>query len=174
MRKEEKSAIVGHISDTIAKYSHFYLTDIDSLDALQTSNLRRSCFKNEIELVVVKNTLLKRALEESDIDYSELYPTLKGNTSVMFCNVGNAPAKLIKSMRSKKMEKPFLKSAFVSESVYLGDEQLEFLSAIKSKDELLGDIISLLQSPAKNVISALQSGNGIIHGLLETIGEKNN
>ena len=173
MRKEEKSTIVNQISESLEAYSHFYLTDIEALDALQTSDLRRSCFKNEIKLVVVKNTLLKRALEQSEIDYSELYPTLKGNTSVMFTNTGNAPAKMIKDLR-KTSDKPILKSAFVEESVYVGDEQLEFLSAIKSKDELLGDIIALLQSPAKNVISALQSGSGTIHGLLEAIGEKNN
>lgn len=174
MRKEEKSTIVSDISASIQEYAHFYLTDIASLDAGSTSDLRRSCFKEDIKLVVVKNTLLKRALEELEGDYSELYPTLVGNTAVMFSNVGNAPAKLIKSLRSKKWEKPVLKSAFVEESVYVGDEQLEFLSAIKSKEELIGDVITLLQSPAKNVISALQSGSGTIHGLLEAIGEKNN
>ena len=173
MRKEEKSVIINQISESLEAYSHFYLTDIEALDALQSSDLRRNCFKNEIKLIVVKNTLLKRALEQSEADYSELYPTLKGNTSVMFCNTGNAPAKMIKDLR-KKSDKPILKSAFVEECVYVGDEQLEFLSAIKSKDELLGDIIALLQSPAKNVISALQSGSGTIHGLLEAIGEKNN
>lgn len=173
MRKEEKSTIIDQISESLEAYTHFYLTDIEALDALQTSDLRRKCFNSEIKLVVVKNTLLKRALEQSETDYSELYPTLKGNTSVMFCNTGNAPAKMIKDLR-KKSDKPILKSAFVEESIYVGDEQIEFLSAIKSKDELLGDIIALLQSPAKNVISALQSGSGTIHGLLEAIGEKNN
>lgn len=174
MLKDEKNAIVSDISSDLQEYSHFYLTDIASLDATQTSELRRSCFKNEVKLVVVKNTLLKRALEASETDYSELYPTLVGNTSVMYTNTGNAPAKLIKSLRTKKWEKPVLKSAFVEEGAYVGDEQLDFLSAIKSKDELIGDIIGLLQSPAKNVISALQSGSGTIHGLLEAIGEKNN
>ena len=174
MLKDEKNAIVSAISSDLQDHSHFYLTDIASLDAGQTSELRRSCFKNEVKLVVVKNTLLKRALEESELDYSELYPTLVGNTSVMYTNVGNAPAKLIKALRTKKWEKPVLKGAFVEESAYLGDEQLDFLTAIKSKDELIGDIIGLLQSPAKNVISALQSGSGTIHGLLEAIGEKNN
>lgn len=174
MRKEEKSTIVSDISASIQEYAHFYLTDIASLDATATSTLRRNCFKEDIKLVVVKNTLLKRALEELEGDYSELYPTLVGNTAVMFSNVGNAPAKLIKSLRTKKWEKPVLKSAFVEESAYVGDEQLDFLVAIKSKEELIGDVITLLQSPAKNVISALQSGSGTIHGLLEAIGEKNN
>lgn len=174
MRKEEKSAIVSSVSESLQEFAHFYLTDIASLDAGATSDLRRTCFKEDIKLIVVKNTLLKRALEELEGDYSELYPTLVGNTAVMFSNVGNAPAKLIKTLRGKKWEKPVLKSAFVEQSVYVGDEQLDFLSAIKSKEELIGDVITLLQSPAKNVISALQSGSGTIHGLLEAIGEKNN
>ena len=174
MRKDEKSAIVSSIASDIADFNHFYLTDIASLNASATSELRRSCFKNEIKLLVVKNTLLKQALEASETDYSGLYPTLVGNTTIMFSNTGNAPAKLIKTMRSKKWEKPVLKGAFVEEGIFIGDQQLEVLVSIKSKDELLGDIIALLQSPAKNVISALQSGSGTIHGLLKAIGEKNN
>ena len=174
MRKEEKNAIVSSISELLQEFTHFYLADIASLDAAATSQLRATCFKQDIKLIVVKNTLLKRALEELEGDYSELYPTLVGNTVVMFSNIGNAPAKLIKTLRDKKWQKPVLKSAFVEQSVYVGDEQLEFLTAIKSKEELIGDVITLLQSPAKNVISALQSGSGTIHGLLEAIGEKNN
>ncbi len=174
MRKEEKSTIVSHISSLMQEYNHFYITNIEGLNAAQTGELRRNCFKEEIKLLVVKNTLLKRALEEAENDYSELYPTLVGNTAIMFSNVGNGPAKLIKTLRSKKWETPALKGAFVEEAAYVGAEQLEFLSAIKSKEELIGEVITLLQSPAKNVISALQSGSGTIHGLLEAIGEKNN
>jgi len=174
MLKDVKSAIISDISELIQEYNHFYITDIESLDASETSDLRRNCFKNEIKLLVVKNTLLKRALEQAEGDYSELYPTLVGNTAVMFCNTGNAPAKMIKTLHGKKWEKPVLKSAYVEESVYIGADQLEFLTAIKSKEELIGDVITLLQSPAKNVISALQSGSGTIHGLLQAIGEKNN
>lgn len=174
MRKEEKNIIVSNISSALQEYTHFYLADIEALDAEQSSELRRSCFKSDIKLIVVKNTLLKRALEELEGDYSEIYPTLVGNTSVMFSNTGNAPAKLIKSMHGKKWEKPVLKSAFVEQAVYVGEDKLEFLTAIKSKEELIGDVIALLQSPAKNVLSALQSGSGTVHGLLEAIGEKNN
>ncbi len=174
MLKDEKSAIISSVLELIQEYSHFYITNIEALDAVESSELRRNCFKNEIKLVVVKNTLLKRALEEAEEDYSELYPTLVGNTAVMFCNTGNAPAKMIKSLHGKKWEKPVLKSAYVEESVYVGAEQLDFLTSIKSKEELIGDVITLLQSPAKNVISALQSGSGTIHGLLKAIGEKNN
>jgi large subunit ribosomal protein L10 len=174
MRKEEKSTIISDIKASLEEYAHFYLTNIEALDALESSQLRRKCFKADIKLVVVKNTLLKRALEELDGDYSELYPTLVGNTAVMLCNTGNAPAKLIKSLRKDKWEKPILKSAYIDEAIYIGDDQIDFLSTIKSKEELIGDVITLLQSPAKNVISALQSGNGTIHGLLQAIGEKNN
>ncbi len=174
MRKEEKSTIISDIKASIEEYAHFYVTNIESLDASKTSQLRGQCFKADIKLIVVKNTLLKRALEELEADYSELYPTLVGNTAVMLCNTGNAPAKLIKSLRKNKWEKPVLKSAFIDESIYVGDDQIDFLSTIKSKEELIGDVITLLQSPAKNVISALQSGSGTIHGLLKAIGEKNN
>lgn len=174
MRKEDKNTIIGDIAASVEEFAHFYLADIESLDATQTSDLRRQCFQNDIKLVVVKNTLLKKALDQLEGDYADLYPTLVGNTSVMFSNTGNSPAKLIKSLQAKKWDKPVLKGAFVEEGVYVGADQLDFLTAIKSKDELIGDIIALLQSPAKNVVSALQSGAGTIHGLLEAIGEKNN
>ncbi len=174
MLKDEKSVIISKVSELVQEYNHFYVTSIEALDAAKTTELRQNCFKNDIKLVVVKNTLLKRALEEVEGDFSELYPTLVGNTAVMFTNTGNAPAKLIKSFYAKKWEKPVLKSAYVEECAYVGADQLEMLTAIKSKEELIGDIIALLQSPAKNVISALQSGSGTIHGLLKAIGEKNN
>jgi large subunit ribosomal protein L10 len=141
------------------------------LDAESSSNLRRSCFKSDVRIEVVKNTVLKNALERANGDYDELYQTLKGNTSIMFANVGNAPAKIIKDFR-KKSDKPFLKGAFVEESIYVGDENLDALVAIKSKEELLGEIVSLLQSPAKNVISALKSSGGTIAGIVKTLSEK--
>jgi large subunit ribosomal protein L10 len=173
MRHEEKNAIIDSLAERLKEYSHFYLTDTAELNAIDTSNLRRKCFENNVKLVVVKNTLLKRALEQSGINFEELYPVLKGTTSIMFAHNGNSPAKLIKEFR-KGHDKPVLKAAYVQESIYLGDDMLETLVSIKTKEELFGDIILLLQSPAKNVISALQSGGNKIHGVLETLSKKNN
>jgi large subunit ribosomal protein L10 len=171
MRKEEKQQIVDSIAQQIRENNHFYLTDISGMDAEGTSLLRRKCFEKDVELVVVKNTLLKRALEQVEGDYSELYDVLKGSTSVMFTETGNVPAKLIKDFRTKN-DKPILKGAYVEESVYTGDDQIDALATIKSKEELIGDIISLLQSPVKNVMSALQSGGNTITGVLKTLSEK--
>ena len=168
MRREEKIAIIDSLTGRLKEYSHFYLTDTAQLNAADTSDLRRKCFENNIRLVVIKNTLLKRALEQSNGNFEELYPVLKGTTSIMFAQSGNIPAKLIKEFR-KKHDKPVLKGAYVQESVYLGDNMLDALISIKTKEELIGDIIMLLQSPAKNVISALKSGGNIIHGVLETL-----
>ena len=173
MRREEKNTIIDSLAETLDKYSHLYLTDTAQLNAADTSALRRKCFEREIQMIVVKNTLLKRAMDKSEKDFEELYGVLKGSTSIMFSNTGNIPAKLIEEFR-KKHDKPVLKGAFVEESVYLGDEMLDTLVAIKSKDELLGDIIALLQSPVKNVLSALQSGSNTIHGVLETLSTKEN
>lgn len=171
MRREEKNEIINSLTENINQFSHFYLTDIAQLNAADTSALRRKCFDKEIKLIVVKNTLLKRALEQSGKDFEELYEVLKGPTSVMFSNNGNAPAKLIKEFRKKK-DKPLLKGAYVQESVYLGDIMLDSLVSLKTRDELIGDVIMLLQSPAKNVISALQSGGNKIHGVLETLAKR--
>ena len=173
MRREEKNTIIDSLAEKLAEYSHFYLTDTAQLNAADTSSLRRMCFEQDVLMVVVKNTLLKRALEKSDKDFEELYEVLKGSTSVMFSNTGNVPAKLIKEFR-KKHDKPLLKAAYVEESVYIGDAELESLVAVKSKDELLGDLIALLQSPVQNVLSALQSGGGTIHGVLQTLSEREN
>ncbi len=173
MRREEKNAIIDSLAEKLDEYSHFYLTDTAQLNAADTSALRRKCFEKEILLVVVKNTLLRRALEKSEKDFDELYNVLEGSTSVMFSNTGNIPAKLIQDFR-KKHDKPVLKAAFVEESVYVGDNELDVLVAIKSKDELLGDLIALLQSPVTNVMSALQSGSGTIHGVLETLSQRDN
>ena len=171
MKKEDKSAVIKQIATTIGEYSHFYLTDIATLNAGKTSSLRRECYKEEIKLVVVKNTLFKKALEQSGENYSVLNPALKGNTAVMFSNNANSPAKLIKSF-SKGTDVPKLKAAYVQEGFYVGAEYLDVLISIKSKNELIADVIALLQSPAKNVISALQSGGQTIHGVLKTLAEK--
>lgn len=171
MRREEKSDIINSLAETLKEYSHFYLTDTAQLNAADTSDLRRKCFENQIKLVVVKNTLLKRALEQAGLEYGELVSVLKGSTAVMFSNNGNTPAKLIKEFR-KSHPKPLLKGAFIEESVYVGDNLLDTLVALKSREELIADIIMLLQSPAKNVISALQSGGSKIHGVLETLSKK--
>jgi len=173
MRREEKNAIIDSLAERIKEYSHFYLTDTAQLNAADTSDLRRKCFENNIKLIVVKNTLLKRALEQAAGNFEELYPVLKGTTSIMFTQTGNSPAKLIKEFR-KKHDKPVLKGAYVQESVYLGDNMLDALISIKTKQEVIGDIILLLQSPAKNVISALQSGGNKIHGVLETLSKRQN
>ena len=173
MRRQEKNTIIDSLAERLKEYSHFYLTDTAQLNAADTSALRRKCFENDIKLVVVKNTLLKRALEQSGINFQELYPILKGTTSIMFTNTGNIPAKLIKEFR-REHDKPVLKGAYVQESVYLGDNMIDALVSLKSKQELVGDIILLLQSPAKNVISALQSGGNKIHGVLETLQKKEN
>lgn len=171
MRREEKNEIINSLTESISQFSHFYLTDIAQLNATDTSALRRKCFEKEIKLIVVKNTLLRKALEKSGKNVEELYDVLKGSTSVMFSNTGNAPAKLIKEFR-KKNDKPLLKGAYVEECIYVGDNMLDSLVTLKSRDELLGDIILLLQSPAKNVISALQSGGNTLHGVLETLSKK--
>jgi large subunit ribosomal protein L10 len=171
MRREEKITIIDSLAEKLKTYSHFYLTDTAQLNAADTSNLRRKCFENDIKLIVVKNTLLQRALEKSELNLNELYPVLKGTTSIMFANAGNSPARLIKEFR-KLHDKPLLKGAYVQESIYLGDNMLDTLVSIKTKKELLGDIILLLQSPARNIISALTSGGNKIHGVLETLSKK--
>ncbi|HUV00340.1 MAG TPA: 50S ribosomal protein L10 [Bacteroidales bacterium] len=173
MRREEKNAIIDSLAERIKEYSHFYLTDTAQLNAADTSDLRRKCFESDIKLIVVKNTLLKRALEQSNGNFEELYQVLTGTTSIMFANTGNAPAKLIKEFR-RRHDKPLLKGAYVQESVYIGDNMLDALVEVKTKKELIGDIILILQSPARNVVSALQSGGNKIHGVLETLSKKEN
>lgn len=172
MKKEDKAIIIANISDQLKQYSCVYLTQTSGLNAERTSALRRACFNGDIKMLCVKNTLLKAAFEASEIDYSGLYDLLHGETTLLLSNVGNAPAKLLKNFRDKKDTLPMLKGAYVEESVYVGEESLETLANIKSKNELIGDIIGLLQSPAKNVISALQSGGNKIHGILETLSNK--
>ena len=171
MKREDKAAIISELSQKLKDASHFYLTDISELNAEDTSFLRRKCFEKEIELVVVKNSLLKKAMEQSEADYSEMFDVLKGSTSIMFTEIGNVPGKLIQEFR-KKSDKPIVKAAYVEESVYIGDDQLASLATIKSKDELIADVIGLLQSPAKNVISALQSSGQTLTGVLKTLSER--
>ena len=171
MKRSEKYEIISSLTEQINSSTHFYLTDIESLNAARTSDLRRLCDKQKVKLVVVKNTLLRLALEASNKDAKELYDVLNGNTSLMFCENANIPAKLIKDFK-KKNKKPILKGAYVQESVYIGEDQLDVLITIKSKNELLGEVIGLLQSPMKNVIGALQNGGTTIHGILKTLSEK--
>ena len=172
MKKEDKSLVIEKIVATLKEYSCFYVTETAGLNAEKTAELRKACYKADVKLMVVKNTLLKKALETLDGDFSELYPTLKGSTSLMCSNVGNAPAKLIKSVVKKDDTLPRLKAAYVEETVYVGADQLETLANIKSKNELIADVVALLQSPAKNVVSALTSGGTKLHGILETLSKK--
>mgnify|MGYP003452166307 CR=1 len=172
MKKEDKALVIDKISETLKEYAGFYLVETAGLNAEKTSELRRACFKNDIKLMVVKNSLLHKAFENSDVDYSEIYPALKGATSIMFTNVGNAPAKLLKDFIQKDDKLPALKGAYVEETVYLGADQLDALASIKSKNELIADVVALLQSPAKNVVSALTSGGSKLHGILETLSKK--
>ncbi|PKP08739.1 MAG: 50S ribosomal protein L10 [Bacteroidetes bacterium HGW-Bacteroidetes-4] len=171
MKREDKAVVINELAQKLKDASHFYLTDISSLNAEDTSNLRRKCFEKDIELLVVKNTLLRKAMEQSERDYSEMFEVLKGATSIMFTDAANVPGKLIKELR-RKSDKPVVKAAYVEETVYIGDNMLDTLATIKSKNELIADVISLLQSPAKNVVSALQSGGQTITGVLKTLSEK--
>lgn len=170
MKREDKNVIIQELTDKLDKYGHFYITDISDLDAAETSSLRRMCFDKSINLVVVKNTLLRKALEQSEKNYEDLYDVLKDSTSVMFSEAANIPAKLIKEFR-KKHERPLLKAAYVEESFYFGDDQVDVLSQLKSREELIGDIVMILQSPAKNVISGLKSGGGKLAGIIKTLSE---
>lgn len=172
MKKEDKGLVIEKIAQTIKQYNGFYLVETAGLDAEKTSALRRACFGADVKLLVVKNKLLHKALESLDGDYTELYPALKGSTSLMCTNVGNAPAKLLKDFVKKGDTLPALKGAYVEETVYLGADQLDALASIKSKNELIADVVALLQSPAKNVVSALQSGGTKLHGILETLSKK--
>ncbi len=171
MTREEKSQVIESLTAQLSDNANIYLADISGLDAGSTTNLRRACFKAGVQLSVVKNTLLKKAMESSDKDFGELTGILKGNTSLMFSETGNAPAKVIREFR-KKSDKPLLKGAYIQESIYVGDNQLESLAELKSKDELVGEIIGLLQSPAKNVVSALKSGGGKLAGIVKTLSER--
>lgn len=170
MKKEVKDTIIVELGEKLKAYPHFYLVDVTGLNAEKTSDLRRKCFKSEIKMVVVKNKLLHKAFEASDVDYEPLYGCLKGTTAVMFCETANVPAKLLKEYTKDGF--PALKAAYVEESIFVGADKLDELAALKSKNELIADVVALLQSPAKNVVSALQSGANTIHGVLKTLGER--
>jgi len=171
MKREDKNLIIDKIDEQLNKVSHFYLTDISDFKAEETSELRRKCFDQNIELMVVKNTLLRKAMERHDGKYNDLFGSLEGSTSVMFTEQANAPARLIKELR-KKFKKPLLKAAYVQECFYIGDNQLDALVSVKSKNELIGDLIFILQSPVSNVLSALQSGGHTLAGVVKTLSER--
>lgn len=171
MTKEEKAVVIEDLTKQLAESSIIYLADISGLDAQETSDLRRACFKSDIKLSVVKNTLLAKAMDAAEKDFGELPEVLKGNTSLMFSETGNGPAKIIKTFR-KKSERPLLKGAFIEEAIFVGDDKLDTLVSIKSKEEVIAEIIGLLQSPAKNVISGLKSGGGKLAGIIKTLSER--
>lgn len=173
MRKEEKTQMIDALTTQLNEADYFYLTDIEGLNAENTTQLRRLCFRRDVRLQVVKNTLLRKAMERSDKELAELYPVLEGPTSIMFADGGNVPAKLIQEFRKKnKLPKPLLKAAYVEEACYIGEGQLENLINVKSRLELIGDVVGLLQSPMRNVMSALQGGGQKLVGILETLSEK--
>ncbi|MDD6552047.1 MAG: 50S ribosomal protein L10 [Prevotellaceae bacterium] len=170
MKKEVKDTIIADLGKKLSEYPHFYLVDVTGLNAEKTSDLRRKCFKNEVKMVVVKNKLLHKAFEASDIDFTPVYESLKGTTAVMFTSTANVPAKMLKEYKKEGI--PALKAAYAEESFYVGADKLDELAALKSKNEVIAEIVALLQSPAKNVVSALQSGGQTIHGVLKTLGER--
>ncbi len=169
--REQKAQLIDELTQKLSEYEVIYIVDILGLNAQITSDLRRACYGSDVKLQVVKNTMLQQAMDKSDKEFGELKDVLVGNSALMLATVGNKPAKIIKNFR-KKSEKPVLKGAWIEESVYIGDDQIDTLVNIKSKEELLGELIGLLQSPAKNVISALKSGGGKIAGILKTLSEK--
>ncbi|MBO7051442.1 MAG: 50S ribosomal protein L10 [Prevotella sp.] len=169
MRKEVKDTVISELGELLKQYPHFYVVDITGLNAEATTNLRRKAFQNNIKTVVVKNKLLIKAFDAAEQDFSELYGTLKGNTALMFCETANVPAKLLKEYKDAN---PTLKAAYAEESIFVGAERLAELAALKSKNELIAEVVALLQSPTKNVLSGLQSSAGTIHGLLKTLGER--
>ncbi|MBQ7361417.1 MAG: 50S ribosomal protein L10 [Bacteroidaceae bacterium] len=171
MKKENKVKVIAQLGEVLKEYPHFYLVDVTAMDAAATNAMRAKCFKAGVKMLVVKNTLLNKAFEASEVDFSPLYPCLKGTTALLLCETANVPAKLIKDVAGKA-EIPALKAAYAEESFYVGANQLDALIHIKSKAELLAEVVALLQSPVKNVVSALQSGGNTIHGVLQTLSER--
>jgi large subunit ribosomal protein L10 len=173
MKKEDKNVIIDSLVTQLKSSKHFYIADASNMNSAATSKLRRKCFENKIELIVVKNTLFRKALEKTNGNYGDIAAVLKSNSAIMFCDTANIPARLIKDFRKENQKLKFtLKGAFVEEGVYIGDNQLDMLAALKSKNELIGDIIFMLQSPAQNVISALQSGKNTLAGVIKTLSDK--
>ncbi|WP_411275058.1 50S ribosomal protein L10 [Daejeonella sp.] len=171
MKKEDKHDVVLALTETIAEYGNFYITDTANLSVAKVNAIRRKCFENDIKMQVAKNSLIRKAMEASEGDYSEIFDVLKGSSSILFSKSANAPAKLIKQLR-KSGDKPVLKAAYIDSSVFIGDHLLDALVSLKSKEELVADIIALLQSPAKNVISGLQSGGNKLAGIVKTLQER--
>ena len=171
MRKEEKHEVVLALTETIAEYGNFYITDTANLSVAKVNDIRRKCFENGIKMQVAKNKLIRKAMEASEGDFSEMFDVLKGSSSILFSKTANAPAKLIKQLR-RTGDKPVLKAAYIDSSVFIGDNQLDALVNLKSKEQLVADIIALLQSPAKNVISGLQSGGNKLAGIVKTLQER--
>lgn len=171
MRKEEKQEVVLALTEQIQEYGNFYITDTANLSVAKVNAIRRKCFESDIKMLVAKNTLIRKAMEAADGDFSEMFDVLKGSSSIMFSKSANAPAKLIKQLR-KQGDKPVLKAAYIDSAVFIGDNQLDALVNLKSKEELVADIIALLQSPAKNVISGLQSGGNKLAGIVKTLQER--
>ena len=171
MRKEDKQVLIDSILSELQACPNFYLTDVSDLNAEKTSQLRRQCFNSGVKMIVVKNALLHKAMQQMEKDYEGLYDVLKGSTALMLCETGNAPAKLIKNFR-KTSDRPILKGAYIEECCYIGDDMLDALCNVKSKNDLIADVIALLQSPMKNVISGLQSGGHKLSGILETLSER--
>jgi large subunit ribosomal protein L10 len=171
MKREEKQAIIDNLADIIKQYPNFYITDTAGLTVDNTTKLRRLCFNKGVKMRVAKNSLIRKAMEKAGAGYEGIYDALKGTSAIMFSETGNVPAKIIKEFR-KTNDKPLLKGAYIDSSIFLGDTQLETLSKLKSKNELIGEVIGLLQSPARNVISALQSGGGKLAGIVKTLSER--
>jgi large subunit ribosomal protein L10 len=171
MNKEEKHEVVLALAEQMKEYGNFYITDTSDLTVAKINVIRRKCFESDIKMQVTKNSLIKKAMEAVDGDFTEIYDVLKGSSSIMFSKSGTAPAKLIKELR-KRGDKPVLKAAYIDTAIFIGDNQLDALVNLKSKEQLIGEIIGLLQSPAKNVISALQSGGNTIAGLVKTLQER--
>ena len=171
MRKEDKKVLIDSMLSQLQACPNFYLTDVSDLNAEKTSQLRRQCFNSGVKMIVVKNALLHKAMQQMEKDYEGLYDVLKGSTALMLCETGNAPAKLIKNFR-KTNDRPILKGAYIEECCYIGDDMIDALCNVKSKNDLIADVIALLQSPMKNIISGLQSGGHKLSGILETLSER--
>ena len=171
MRKEDKQVLIDSILSELKACPNFYLTDVSDLNAEKTSQLRRQCFNSGVKMIVVKNALLHKAMQQMEKDYEGLYDVLKGSSELMLCETGKAPANLFKNFR-KTSDRPILKGAFIEECCYIGDDMIDALCNIKSKNDLIADIIALLLSPMKNVISGLQSGGHKLSGILETLSER--
>src|ERR1700709_630291 len=171
MNKEEKHELVAALAEQMKEYGNFYITDTSNLTVAKINNIRRKCFESDITMKVAKNSLIRKAMEATGGDYTEMYDVLKGSSSILFSKSATAPAKLIKALR-KQGDKPVLKAAYIDSAIFVGDDQIDALIKLKSKEQLIGEVIGLLQSPAKNVISALQSGGNTLAGLVKTLQER--